>query len=183
MIEYRLRGAHPGYREVVPKILGRLVEQYSGAMLDEVSLYPYRAGDRSLANVNQRGRISLNPYWFAVSPTYLATAAKTRVDVPVMRSLTLPFHGAMTEEPVHVLTHEFGHCVWDACKNPEGFTEPLLAQARKDPTIAPAVYGLTNTIEYFAELFAAVHLGLYDGPHAAPLRTYVASQLESVPWN
>ena len=78
MIEYNLRGAHPGYREAVPQILDRLVEQYPGAMLDEVSLYPYKAGDKSLANVNRRGRISLNPYWFAVSPTYLAAAQTPR---------------------------------------------------------------------------------------------------------
>ena len=167
---YELAGAHPYYRREIPLVLGALCVRYPRARLERVILYPRRPNDESMGNVNERGTIALNPRWFAVDPKELKDAAKSRTAMPLGGGKFLAYHGRMTEEPLHVVTHEFFHIVQDYAPEWQEFTAPLLAEARAHPDLAPAAYGLTNATEYWSELATAAELGLTSGPHVDAMR-------------
>lgn len=112
------------------------------------------------------GTISLNAFWFARDPSHLRASA------------TLPplWHGPMTEEPRHVLTHEFGHCLSTAL--PAGWksrAEELRLRATAAPDAAPSPYSLASADEFWAELFALNEMGYADRDQRMAMR-YVASE-------
>lgn len=167
---YELAGAHPYYRREIPLVLGALCARYPRAVLRRVVLYPRRPHDESMGNVNERGTVALNPRWFAADPGELRAAATSRTAMPLGDGRYLAYHGRMTEEPAHLLTHEFGHVIQDCAPGWQELTAPLLAEARARPDLAPAAYGLCSAVEYWAELFAATELGLASGPHVDAMR-------------
>lgn len=167
---YELADAHPYYREAIPQVLRALAARYPRAALRRVCLYPARPRDESMGNVNERGVIALNPRWFAADPDVLRRAATGRTAFPLGDGRQVAYHGSMIAEPLHVLTHEFGHVVQYDVDGWERFTSPLLREARADPSLAPAGYALANATEYWAELFAACELGAATGPHVSAMR-------------
>jgi len=149
-VEYDLGKAHPVYRRAIPPLVERLAWLYPKAPLRRVRVYEPAQSDRSLANEDRPGVISLNLLWFGAEPETLQR-----------RALQLPrYHGPMIEEPQHVLTHEFGHVLCEALE--AGWQDRAAeawASATAEPERAPTPYALSDPDEYFAELFALAELG------------------------
>lgn len=165
MITFDLAAAHPGWPSLIEPILADLADRYPQAPLRRVTVVSRPAGDRSMAATDD-GTISLNAFWFARDPSHLRASA------------TLPplWHGPMTEEPRHVLTHEFGHCLSAAL--PDGWADraqEMRLRATDAPARAPSPYALASADEFWAELFALNELGFADRDQRMALR-YVASE-------
>lgn len=98
----------------------------------------------------ENNTIGLKSFWFEQEPQVLQAEA-----------LSPPFfHGPMTAEPVHVLTHEFGHVF---CSNfQQGWKARAevarLACTRATPSALDG-YALGDPDEFTAELFALCELG------------------------
>ena len=150
------------------------MQKYPGADLKDIKIGQMIEENHSLGNVNVKGVIEFNPYWFTAPPSMLQEAARGNREMPLGKGLgTMPYHGEMIEEPQHVVTHEFGHILCYKLPHWEKFATALLNQATDDPSLAPAGYALANPIEYFAELFACVELGFDCGLHADYMREFL----------
>ena len=173
MVEYQLEKAHPQYQPLIESILIPLCEKYPRCPIKLVRLYDLKEGDRSIANADNKGVISLNPYWFIQSPDVLNAASHGDRMINVGDGILVAYHGDMLDEPNHVMVHEFGHLLTDALPGWKEFITPLWQEALNQPELTPAGYGLTNIIEYWAELFAAVELGISDNPHVMAMRDFL----------
>jgi hypothetical protein len=162
-VKYDLAKAHADYRGLIPPIVEALLAKYPRAALREVYVGdPRNDKDISLGYYDEdTKKIWMNSYWFQQSPLVLQKAAKSS---PL-------FHGRMTAEPEHLVHHEFGHSVdWADHQKIAARRKEVWVAATKDPKSAVAAYGLTNDTEYYAELFAAVELGLASEPQVAAFR-------------
>ena len=152
-MKYDLKLAHADYRSVIPEIIDGLLTKYPRAALTQVYVgKPRNEKDISIGYYDEKAKkIWLNQYWVGRDPSFLQKAAKTE---PL-------FHGEMTAEPAHICCHEFGHAVdWSDHQKIAKRRKEVWVAATKDPKSAVAAYGLTNDVEYFAELFAAVEMGV-----------------------
>jgi hypothetical protein len=160
MVEFNIAGAHPDYQRDVPAILLPLTDLYPGVRLSSVSLYEPKPGDTSMGATYPDGEIRLNPYWFTREPTHLGKAALHHAIVEV-GGVQMGWHGPMVWEPRQLLTHEFGHVVWQALpqREVEEWAGGRWSAATREPYLAPGGYALTSRDEFFGEMFALVHLG------------------------
>lgn len=173
MVQFDIAGAHPDYRRSIPDILTPLTEQYPGAVLKSVVLFRPAPGDTSIGGTTD-GVIRLNSYWFTRGPSLLRRAAANRHAVEV-GGVRMGWHGPMVDEPAHVLTHEFGHVSWDALprREVEKWTRERFRAATRDPRRAPSGYALVGNpplLEFWAEEFTLVHMGLATDEEAADMR-------------
>ena len=147
-----LSTAHCDYQELIPPLLDELLGRYSRAKLSSLRVgLPRRDGDTSMGYYDEDTQeIRLNAHWFARPVSVLRRAATS---APL-------FHGPMTDEPRHVLTHEVFHSLdrVDPLTRSR-MREAWLAATRK-PRLMPADYGLSNATEFFAELGALVEMNL-----------------------
>ena len=157
MILYDLDRAHPASAPLIRRIVDALAERYPWAPLREVRLYEQKSGDRSMANTTEH-EITLNPYWFSRDPVELRLQATRNTRVR-LRGREVEWHGGMTDEPRHVLTHEFGHSLSHALPGWRALAGQARSRALDDPRLAVSGYGLVDDDEYFAEMFAAYELG------------------------
>ena len=158
MIRFDLACAHPSFVPPIRKIVGDLAARYPQAPLREVRLYEPKPGDRSMANTTAE-TIALNPYWFSRPISDLRDAATWNTQVR-LRGHVVEWHGGMTDEPRHVLIHEFGHSLSHALSGWRALAGRSRSRALADPSLAVSGYGLSNDDEWFAEHFALVELGL-----------------------
>lgn len=172
-MKYEFDTVHPYYQLVIPEIIERLVKKYPRAELHTVKLSENQRCNFSLGNANVKGVISLNPYWFEREPSILKQAAKSDYMMPLGNGEEAGYHGKMIEEPLHVITHEFGHILSDNVPGWQVVASKMWTEATKKPELAPAVYALANPIEYWAELFAASELNLSDSPHVKYMRSFL----------
>jgi hypothetical protein len=161
MVDFDLSGAHPDYRRDVPEILLPLASRYPGARLRSVSLYVPKPGDTSMAATYPGGDVRLNSHWFARDPAHLAVAA-LHLSVVDVGGFQVGWHGPMVREPEHLLTHEFGHVVWQSL--PQRVVEEWAGDrwraSTRDPQRSPGGYALAHDPpEFFGEMFALVDLG------------------------
>ena len=169
MVKFDLAGAHPRYRDEVPEILTSLARRYPGAGLRTVRLYRPEPGDLSMAATLPGGVIQLNEFWFVAAPDELSEAARC-YPVVVVDGVTMGWHGPMTDEPEHVLTHEFGHVAMEALRREAAdWARERWQRATHDPVAAPSGYALANPEEFFGEEFALVHLCLATEDETADL--------------
>lgn len=151
---------HPRYEELIDEIFGRLQARYPQVHLRAIACVPpSSAQDKSMGS-ELDGVISFNAYWFGRHPSFLQSAAKT----PPL------FHGPMTDEPLHVFTHEFAHALAEGVTGLPERVKRLWEDATGDPESAPTEYALANPTEYFAELFSLCELGLAGESHRQQLR-------------
>jgi hypothetical protein len=165
-----LDDAHPSYRVAITRIVRGLDRDFPG-VLQRLLFFTPKAGDRSLGYAGP-GAIHLNLFWFAQPIEDLREAARrgTRWRLDGLR-----WHAAM-DEPDHVVTHEFGHCVRIAGgKRAADFSHRLHAEALERPDVAATGYALTDAEELFADTFAAMRLVADPGPQAAALREFLAA--------
>jgi hypothetical protein len=173
LVEFDLSAAHPDYQRSIPAILLPLTELYPGAKLRSVVLFDPVPGDTSMGGVRD-GVIRLNAYWFARDPQILQGAALNRHVVEV-GGIQMGWHGPMTDEPAQVLTHEFGHVAWDGLPRSEveEWTRERFRAATRDPYLSPSGYAMVGNpplLEFWAEMFALVHMGLATGDEASDMR-------------
>lgn len=158
MILYNLAYAHPSFVPPIRQTIDALAARYPRVPLREVRLYDPKPGDRSMARTTAH-EIALNPYWFSRPADELKEAAKRCTDIR-LRGHVVKWHGGMTDEPIHLCTHEFAHSLSHALPGWRVLAGPARNRALADPSLAVSGYGLSNNDEYFAELFAAYELGL-----------------------
>lgn len=162
--EMSLGLAHPDYVPILERVYGTLAHRYPWAPLKEVRIYQGRGHDRSMGSTSGDGVISFNSYWFSQPLAFLHEAGEGHHTVPVGNSM-IAWHGPMTEEPAHVLTHEFGHVI--ALADPRFLKWSRKrwrsATANVFADIQPSGYALEDADEYWAEVFALNELGYtYD---------------------
>jgi hypothetical protein len=180
MVKFNLAGAHPDYRRDIPDILTPLTEYYPGARLSSVSLYQPKRGDTSMGATYDNGEIRLNSHWFGHHPDELKRAAIHHSVIDV-NGIEVGWHGPMVWEPRQLLTHEFGHVVWQSLPQREVQTwaADRWRAATRDPRRAPSGYALVGNssdrklvgAEFFGEMFALVHLGFGTDDEVADLQS------------
>jgi hypothetical protein len=151
LIDLDLSGAHPDYRPVVDALFTELLARYPFAALRSMRIGPpRRLGDISMGYYDQDTQdIRFNAYWFARPPEVLQRAA-----------MTPPFfHGEMTDEPRHVVTHEVMHAVQRSIPRIKPRMTEAWAYATRHPESMSADYAFSDETEYFAELGALVDMG------------------------
>lgn len=159
-VELALDDLHPSYANVVPDTIFQLTERYPWGGPVRVQLYG-KTGDRSLG-FTKGNTISLNRFWFCQPRAVLQKAAAEGAQHGVRQ--IAEWHDAMTDEPAHLLTHEYGHVLEPVLQrrtrgNFDDFRERLFAIVRRDPRSAPTGYCLVDEAENWAETFACGHLG------------------------
>jgi hypothetical protein len=161
VIEFDLQGLHPSYDRVVRDVIRGLDVDYPLEAVQRVELYRgQQEGDESLGCVRTRGVISLNSRWFSKPIDELRDAARVDDLVPIGGSAPpLQWHGGM-EEPLHLLSHEFGHCLADKIPKWRDFAEKHWEHSCCDPIHArpPSGYCLATPDEFWADCFAAMRL-------------------------
>lgn len=68
-------------------------------------------------------------------------------------------------EPQHLITHEYAHVIQAALHNDHNYQQFLrdkFAIVRRDPGRSVTGYGISVADEWWAETFAAMHLGGID---------------------
>lgn len=170
-VNFDLARAHPEFRRIIPAILLPLAEHYPGAKLNAVGLYEPKDGDTSMGATYFDGRIQLNLYWFGRAPSELSAAAGCHAVVNV-GGVPIGWHGPMMWEPSQVLTHEFGHCIWNGLPQDrvEDWATPRWREATRRPHTAPSGYALASPPEFYAEMFALCELGLATADEVRDLR-------------
>ena len=160
-IRFDFKLADPDYPALIERQLTALVRKYPQAKLTRVLVAPpRRENDISMGFYNEDDQsIAFNEYWFGQPLRFLAKAAKT----PPL------FHGEMTNEPIHVIAHEFGHALQWGLDKPMPRMKTVWLAATRAPKTASAQYGLVNAVEYFGELFAVCELGLATADHRAQM--------------
>jgi hypothetical protein len=173
MVEFDLSEAHPDYKRDIPAILELLMGLYPAAELRSVKLYQPKSGDTSMGATYPGGEIRLNSYWFTSEPTQLSESAlhHTIVDVG---GVQMGWHGPMVWEPRQLLTHEFGHVIWQALpkRQVEEWAGDRWREATRNPRLAPSAYALAGNPpaeEFFGEMFALVHLGFATDAQVADM--------------
>jgi hypothetical protein len=168
--KFDLSNAHRSYQRDIPAILQPLMERYPGTRLRMVRLCDPKLGDTSMGATYPGGEIRLNAYWFARDPKYMSAAAE-RCSVVDGGGVQMGWHGPMVQEPQHLLTHEFGHVVWQCLpqREVEEWAGDRWRQATVTPHLAPSGYALANSEEFFGEMFALVHLGCATDEEGADL--------------
>lgn len=157
-----LSAAHRDYRELMPPIFDGLLRRYPMARLDLVRVgQPRRENDQSMGFYDEDAReIRFNSYWFIRPVSFLRQAASAE---PL-------FHGPMTDEPRHVVTHEVFHAVQRGIEGIGPRMRRAWEESTRRPELMPAAYGLGDPVEHFAELGALVDLGLATDEQARVLR-------------
>jgi hypothetical protein len=81
----------------------------------------------------------------------------------------------MVEEPQHLLTHEFGHVVWQSLprREVEEWAASRWRPATRYPRRSPSGYALTDPPEFFGEMFALVDLGYATDDEASDLMSLI----------
>lgn len=158
MVEFDLARATGDHRARIEAVISGLVRKYPAVSLRSVRTYDPVAGDRSMGNADEPGVIRLNARWFARSIGDLEKAAQ-RTAMPLGDGRTVAWHGPMTVEPDHVLTHEFGHRLADRVPAWREWQHAGWLASTADPDLAPSGYALTDEDEWGAEFFALVELG------------------------
>lgn len=143
-------------------MLDEMLRRYPMARLDLVKFGPpRRKGDVSLGFYDEDSHeIRFNLYWFAAPVTFLRQAASSE---PL-------FHGPMTDEPRHVVTHEIFHAVQRGIPGVEPRMRRAWKESTRRPELMPADYGLGDPVEHFAELGALVEMGLASDEQQRMLR-------------
>ena len=160
MISFDLDRAHPWYRFVIRNQIWTLADKYPQASLKRVRIYrPASADDRSLGNADKNGVIALNEYWFAQPPEVLRHAAENWPLMPLGDGRFIEWHGPMTREPEHVLTHEYGHVVAQGNDAIAQWSDIYWNRITANPETAPTGYALSDIAECWAECFACCELG------------------------
>jgi hypothetical protein len=175
LVEFDIAKAHPDFRREIPDILLPLTKCYPGARLQSVELYTPKPGDTSMGATYPGGRIRLNRYWFDRDPEHLRKAAMHHAVIEV-GGVPMGWHGPMVWEPRQLLTHEFGHVVWQCLPQQviEQWANDRWCAATREPYRSPGGYALTDPEEFFGEMFALVHLGFATADEAADLRGLTA---------
>jgi hypothetical protein len=162
MIKFDLASAHQEHHKLIERIIGNLADRYPWVPLRTVRIYePRSADDRSMGNADTPGTVALNAYWFAQPPSLLQAEALACRKV-MINGCEISWHGPMIEEPVHVVTHEFGHVVTDAIPDWREWAVGGWRSALTNPENAVSGYALSDPAEFFAEEFAAAELSFTD---------------------
>jgi hypothetical protein len=170
VIRYELDDAHRYYRRCIPALIEGLMEKYPYAPLRVVKLYEAKPDDHSMGNVNVPGIIALNPYWFTAAPERLQSAATDKLCMTLGNGVSLAYHGLMTGEPSHLITHEMCHIMQAVWPYWQPKSRAAWRQATHNPELSPAGYAFTNEVEFCAELFAAYELGVATAQQAELMR-------------
>ena len=159
---YDMRYAHADYRRLLPQLFDDVLSRWPRAALRVVRIGPpRREGDVSMGFYDEGAQeIRFNTHWFARPMGILRAAA---VSPPL-------FHGPMTEEPRHVVTHEVMHAVMYAAREMLPRVRAAWQASTVDPALMPAHYGLGDATEHFAELGALVDMGLASEEQQALFR-------------
>lgn len=164
---------HEDYSDI-SEYFHNLDKMYPIAELQAVRLYD-KYGDKSLGYTIDR-TIYLNAAWFTKPKLLLegAAARGMRYDFPGVPK----WHGMM-REPHHMWAHEFAHVIetaFDIDADFAMFKREGFQQARRHPDFAPTGYSQANESEWWAESFAAAHLGL-EAPQLDTVREYIDTKL------
>lgn len=161
MLKFELDKAAPEFQPIIQRRIIELTHKYPEAKLTRVYVgTPRKPKDISMGYYDEhKFEIWFNDYWMS-KPDMLVSAAKAQPH----------FHGEMIDEPIHVITHEFGHALELGLKDPAARMKKIWLAATKDPKKSPAQYGLVNETEYWAELFTACELGLANEDQLAQAR-------------
>lgn len=177
MIDVPTDQLHPTYRQVVGPELEQLMAAYPACPLKEVKVRRGPAHDRSLADADTPGVITLNAYWFTDRPM-------TELEDEAGRGylFTLPgseqvirWHGGM-REPRHVLAHEFFHVLSAVLLEYKTFASDGWEAATRIPGTVVSGYALAGPDEWFAEACAAHWLKI-DHPSAVEAGMFLQSRL------
>ena len=165
---------HQSFRADIGRTVGNLVDRYPSAPFHGVVPFE-KPGDRSLG-YEDGGTVHLNLFWFG-RPKANLLAAAVEGDRRGARGIAR-WHGGMPE-PVHVLTHEFGHVLAGGVKDDLGFGRLLrdgFGAARLRPSLAISGYALADRDEWWAETFAASELADadVDNPQIGAVSRYLA---------
>ncbi len=176
MIDYQLEGLHPTYAAVVRPTLENLLDAFQACPLHTVKMFRGRGPDRSLANADEPGTISLNSYWFADRPL---EALREEARHGYLFCLpgsgeVIKWHGGMVE-PQHLLAHEFGHVLSDVTPGWREWAELAHRAATNDPGGVISGYAMAGVDEFWAECFAGMYLGLKH-PACVELRGLLGGQ-------
>lgn len=177
VIDFDLDGLHPSYERAVLDVIRGLDLDYPMDAVRRVEVYRPAGDDESMGCSSAAGVISLNGRWFSRPINELREAA--REDDQVILATGAPpigYHGGM-EEPIHVLTHEFAHCLADVLPGWREFAEPHWRASCADPAACrpPSGYALASADEFFADAFAAMRLG-YPSEAGRLLREFLAER-------
>ena len=175
-IEFALADAHAAYCEKIEAIVTGLAQRYPWVPLRRVKLFEPRGNDQSLGNADEPGQISLSARWFAAEPNLLQEAALHKAEVAIGAGRVMAWHGAMLQEPAHLLTHEFGHVASQALPAYRDWSDTEWRRGTSDPDAAPSGYSLTNADEFFAECFAEFALGLAPPDRARAIADLIRSR-------
>ncbi len=176
-IEFALEGLHPSYERVVRDVIRGLDADYPVGAVQKVELFE-KAGDESMGCSPQPGVIRLNKRWFGRPIDELREAARTDDLIFVGGfSPPIPWHGGM-EEPLHLLSHEFFHCLQDKIPGWREFIEPHWQQACADPVNCrpPSGYCLATADEFWADSGAAMRLN-YKGAVTGAMREFLENAI------
>jgi hypothetical protein len=167
---------HPDYLPLADATLTALVAAYPKVAFSGVEVYQPKGYDQSLGHVED-DRIVLNGYWFS--------EPRSKMDAAVIaaREATPPgfprWHGgigSLENEPVRLLTHEFGHILFSGITGYRAFADRLHRAALRDPAIAVSGYSLCaddGADECAADTFAAMRLGGSGSPQVAELQAFL----------
>jgi DNA topoisomerase-1 len=153
MVDFELDAAHPAHRVKIEGMIRGLCARYPRVPLKAVRIYQPEPDDRSMGNADEDGVISFNGFWFSQDPQVLEDAAVEDFIVPVAGKM-MGWHGAMIDEPEHVIAHEFGHFAIQSLPELKQWAEELWQELTEDPAKAPAGYALAGPDECGAEVFA-----------------------------
>lgn len=177
MVDYRLAELHPTYRLVVVSTFDTLLGAYPKCPLRRVETYRGDPEDRSMANANVPGVISLNSYWFSDRPLeYLRDQARTGYlySLPGSEHVS-KWHGGMVE-PQHVISHELFHMLGDVLPDHLALAYMMWQTATMLPDSAVSGYALAGPEEYWSEACTAAWM-LIDHQDARAAREFLDASL------
>ncbi len=161
-IKFDLALAHPDYRAPIQSIITTLVAKYPRAKLKRVYVgKPRNVRDVSMGFYDEnKYEIWFNGYWMSRPMEVLQKAARSE---PL-------FHGKMTAEPMHVVTHEAFHSIEVGTPGIRPRMDEVWREVTRNPGTAVAGYAITNSVENFAETGACVEMGFATSVQREQLR-------------
>lgn len=169
MINFEFEGLHPSFIQPVTDTFQALVDEYP---LDLTVKLFQAEGDKSIGCSAQQGVVELNAFWFGEPIEFIQEATRNHPMVQTGQGVDIPWHGT-TVEPLHVLTHEFGHQLQFLIADWKTFAEPNWKRACQDvQACSLSGYALSSADEFWADAFSMMHLGM-DTPLSAALRSFL----------
>jgi hypothetical protein len=157
-VKFSLDGVHPDYRDLVPEIIGEMVDRFPWSGLREVRLFEPKGDDCSQGNADTPGVISLSAGWLTKPRMALQEATLERFVVEI-NGAELGWH-SWSGEPEHLLCHEYGHIVGTKLRHYESWAHERWLQMTAEPADAVSGYALATSDECWAECFTAYVMGV-----------------------